>query len=317
MLNSQRGKVSIRHDSSQRGDLSGMAINLHNGPILVAGATGRQGGAVARHLLQHEFRVHGMTRHPQSEAAVELRGLGAKVVQADMDDTESLKAVTESVHGVFSVQNYWEVGAEREIAEGRRVADVAQASGVQFIVYSSVGGAERNTGIEHFDSKFEIETHVRSLPMAWCILRPVWFMENLLVPAMRDALMSGTLAFPLPPDIPLQMVAVNDIGVLAAMAFMQPVEWSERALEIAGAEHTMPEVAEILSDHLGRRVEFQEVSLEDARQQQGEDAATMYEWFVEEGYQADIEALRLLHPQLMDLRQWLNVRWPARVGAEV
>ena len=292
-----------------------MATDLKAGPILVAGATGKQGGAVARHLLQHEFAVHAMTRHPGGPEADHLRELGARVVQADMDDPKSLKAAMQDARGVFSVQNFWEVGAEREVAEGRRVADLAQALDYASMVYSSVGGADRDTGIAHFDSKFEIEQHVRSLHVRWTILRPVWFMENLLGPGMRPSLEAGVLPFPLPPEVPLQMVSVNDIGVFATMAFLNPPDWSERALEIAGDEMTIPELAAALGEHLGRKVEYREVSIEDAREQQGEDAAIMYEWFADAGYEAPIEELRVLHPGLMNVRQWLNLTWPAPATA--
>jgi uncharacterized protein YbjT (DUF2867 family) len=291
-------------------------MDLGKGPILVTGATGRQGGAVARHLLQHGFEVHALTRRPLQPEADQLRKLGATVVAGDMDDPESIKPLMQNVLAVFSVQNFWEVGAEREVAEGRLVADLAQAHGLKFIVYSSVGGAERSTGIAHFESKYRIEEHIRSLPLSWSVLRPVWFMENLLRSPQKEQIEEeGVLAVPMPPDVALQMVSVNDVGAIAAMAFMEPTEWASRSLEIAGDERTMPEVAAALSDHLGRKVEYQQVPIEQVRAQ-SEDAAVMYEWFVTDGYEAPIDELRLLHPGLLNLEQWLCMSWPVRAPAQ-
>lgn len=283
---------------------------LGKGPILVTGATGRQGGATARHLLQHGFEVHALTRHPQGPAAEHLRALGAKVLQGDMDDPESFKPLIHNTRAVFSVQNYWEVGAEREVAEGKLVADLAQAYGLKHIVYSSVGGADRSTGIAHFESKYQIEEHIRSLHVSWTVLRPVWFMENLLQPPQRESIeQQGVLAMPLPPETPLQMIGVNDIGIFATMAFMQPGEWSSRALELAGDEKTMPELAEALGKHLGRKVEYQQAPMAAVRAQ-SEDLATMFEWFIAKGYEANLDELRVLHPGLMSLEQWLHASWP-------
>jgi uncharacterized protein YbjT (DUF2867 family) len=290
-------------------------MDLKQGPILVTGATGRQGGATARRLLQHDFEVHAMTRRPEQPEAQHLRDLGAKVVRGDLDDPESLKPLMQNVAGVFSLQNYWEVGGEREVAEGRLVTDLAQAYGLQYLVYTSVGGADRHTGIAHFDSKYAIEEHLRSLHVPWTVLRPVWFMDNLLRPEERERIeQQGVLAMPLPPDVPLQMIAVNDIGVFATMAFRQPGEWTHRALELAGDELTLPELADQLSRHLDRKVTHLEVPLSAVREQ-SEDAAVMFEWFIAKGYEARIDELRVLHPELLSFEQWLNVSWPVTAQA--
>ncbi len=177
--------------------------------ILVAGATGNQGGAVARSLLDRGFRVRGLTRNPHKPDAQALTEQGAEVVQGDMEDRSAMDRVLEGAYGVFSVQNFWEAGYDREVQQGKTVADAAKAASVEHLVYSSAGSAHRQTGIPSFDSKWEVEEHVRQTGLPYTILRPVWFMQNW--EGMREHILGGTLAQPLDPDKPFQQVAVADL----------------------------------------------------------------------------------------------------------
>jgi len=205
------------------------------GTILVTGATGKQGGAVARHLLSGGWQVRALTRDPLKPDAEALAKLGAEVVTGDLDQRNSIDQALAGAYGVFSVQN-WEAGAAREIQQGKTLADAARAAGVKHFVYSSVGGAERNTGIPHFDSKWEIEQHVRALGLPTTILRPVFFMDNFNSPNFRPAILQGTLTLALRPARTLQIIAVDDIGGFAAQAFEKPGEYIGRAFELAGDE---------------------------------------------------------------------------------
>src|ERR687886_2667436 len=139
--------------------------------ILVTGATGKQGGAVARSLLDRGFRVRALTRDPQRPEAQALTEQGAEVVQGDMEDRSAIDRVLEGAYGVFSVQNFWETGYDREVRQGKTVAEAAKAAGVEHFVYSSVGSAHRQTGIPHFDSKWEVEEHIRQIGLPYTILR--------------------------------------------------------------------------------------------------------------------------------------------------
>src|SRR5919202_1143042 len=210
--------------------------------ILVTGATGKQGGAAARSLLDRGFRVRALTRDPQRPEAQALTEQGAEVAQGDMEDRSAMNRVLEGAYGVFSVQNFWETGYDREVQQGKTVAEVAKAAGVEHFVYSSVGSAHRQTGILHFDSKWEVEEHIRQIGLPYTILRPVFFMQNW--EGMREHILSGTLAQPLDPDKTFQQVAVEDVGAFATMAFERPDEWIGREVDLAGDEQTMPEIAE-------------------------------------------------------------------------
>ena len=274
--------------------------------IAVAGATGNQGGAVARKLLDSgNWKVRALTRDPNQPAARELAARGAEIVRADLDDHHSVVLALDGAYGAFSVQNFWKVGYDREVYQGKTFADAADSAGVKHFIYSSVGGADRNTGLPHFDSKWEIENHLRMLDLRYTILRPVFWMDNFDAPAYRDSILDGTLAVGLRPTTKLQMVAVEDIGAFAALAFDHPQDFVSVALELAGDELTMPEAADVLSRVIGRPVQFVELSLEHITRA-NEEWGKMLGWFNERGYRADIPALRAMHPDLLTFDQWLR-----------
>src|SRR5438445_4770090 len=145
--------------------------------VLVTGATGRQGGAVIRHMLPKGWRLRALSRNPSTYAAKELTRLGVEVVQGDLEDPASLDRASRRVYGIYSVQDFWAVGAKREVQQGKNLAEAAKKAGIQHFVYSSVGGAERNSGIPHWESKWEIEKHIRQLKLPATIFRPAAFME--------------------------------------------------------------------------------------------------------------------------------------------
>jgi uncharacterized protein YbjT (DUF2867 family) len=153
-------------------------VDNSNRTILVTGATGNQGGSIARQLLQRgKFKVRAMVRDENKPAAVELKQLGAELTKADFNDRTSLERSVQGVYGVFSIQDFSE-GTAVEIRQGKVIADAAKAANVQHFVYSSVSSAERNTGIPHFDSKFQVEEYIRSIGLPHTIMRPVFFFYN-------------------------------------------------------------------------------------------------------------------------------------------
>jgi uncharacterized protein YbjT (DUF2867 family) len=259
--------------------------------ILVTGATGKQGGAVARELLARGYRVRAMTRHPEGEAAQDLAQLGAEVVRGDLDDPASLAQAVKGVWGVFSVQNTWEAGVEKEEEQGKRFARISKEGGVQHFVYSSVGSAHRNTGIPHFENKWRVEGTVRSLDFpSYTIVRPVFFMENFLTPWFKPGLDEGKLTVGIKPTTVLQMIAVRDIGKYGAWAIENHQALNGRAIDIAGDAQTMPQTAGIIGAAAGRKIEFAPTPIEEVRKF-SEDYAIMLEWFDAGGYDVNIKRL--------------------------
>jgi uncharacterized protein YbjT (DUF2867 family) len=283
--------------------------------ILVSGATGQQGGAVARSLLGRGIGVRALTRDPEKPEARELAELGAEVASGDLEDSSSIERVLDGVHGVFSVQQFWESGVEGEVRQGVLLADAAKEAGVDHYVYSSVGSAHRETGIPHFDSKWEVEEHVRASGVPYTVLRPVFFKQNWEF--MRDPILGGTLPQPIDPDKPFQMIDANDIGVFATMAFEDPDRWIGREVDLAGDEMTMPEIADTFSRVIGRQVDYFQSPWDQFEEQMGEEYTVMYRWFNDYGYEADIAALREENPGLVSFEQYLRANgWENAAAAQ-
>jgi len=256
--------------------------------ILITGATGNQGGAVAEALRGSGFKLRGLTRRPDSEGAEALARHGVDIVKGDLDDEATLRRALAGAWGVFGVQNAQQAGVEREEEQGKRLARLAREAGVEHYVYTSVGSAHKRTGIPHFDSKWRIEETVRALRFpSHVILRPVFFMDNLLTPF---SLQGSTLALALGQRTKLQMIAVDDIGWFGARAFTDAANLNRREFVLAGDVRTMAEAAEILTETLGRPIAFAQTPIEQVRQYSN-DMALMLEWFERVGYNADIAAL--------------------------
>ncbi len=256
--------------------------------ILVTGVTGHQGGAVAQALRGTGFHLRGLTRTPDSERAAALAAQGIELVKGDLDDEATLRQALAGAWGVFSVQSAQEAGPAREEIQGKRLATLAREAGVKHFVYTSVGSADKKTGIPHFDSKWRIEETVRDLSFpSHVILRPVFFMENLVAPF---SLQGSTLALALKPTTMVQMIAVDDIGWFGARAFSDASALNRREIDLAGDDRTVPEAAKILTEALGRTITFAQTPIEQVRQY-STDTAVMLEWFDRVGYSADIAGL--------------------------
>jgi uncharacterized protein YbjT (DUF2867 family) len=280
------------------------AGNAKMRPVLVTGPTGRQGGAVVRHLLRGGWRVRALVRDTGRTRARELERQGVELVRGDFEDPASLHAAMSGAYGVFSVQNFWEAGFEGEIRQGTNVAEAAQHEGISHFVYSSVGSANRKTGIPHFESKAQIEDRIKLLQLPYTILRPTFFMENweaIAGPTLRD----GRIVQPLDPEALLQQICVDDIGAFVALAFAEPDDWIAHETDLAGDERTMPQVAELFSRVLARRIEYVQVPMDQFRKSAGEEMAAMYRWFNDAGYQANISYLRRQNPGLKTLERFL------------
>ena len=278
---------------------------MNNKIIAVTGATGQQGGAVARKLLAEGWQVRALTRDVDKPAAQELKALGAEIVPGDMDNRAELDAAFRGAYGVFSVQNYWlpNVQYEGEIKQGKNVADAAKAASVQHLVYSSVGSAHRGMGQKHFDSKWVIEQYLHTLDVPYTILRPVAFMDN--NNWRRAYILSGTYTgMGLRPEKGVQTIAVEDIAVFVALAFANKKDYLSKTIELAGDELTEGQTVEVFSKVIGRPVTLAAPSGQSWAPE--EEAKAAFNFFNGEGYDANIPALRKLHPGLLTLEGYLR-----------
>jgi uncharacterized protein YbjT (DUF2867 family) len=284
-----------------------MSLGNESRIVLVTGATGKQGGAVLRHLAAKHWKIRALTRNPESRAAQALKAQGVEVMRGDLEDARSLPSAVTGAYGVYSVQDFWSVGARREILQGKNLADAAAKAGVGHFVYSSVGGAERGSGIDHWESKWEVEKHLKALKLPVTILRPAAFMENYYIREVEIGILKGKLLDPIRADKPYQTIASQDIGAFAALAFDRPKDFLGLELEIAGSELTNPQAAEVFSRVMGRPVKFRKLPMLAVKLFLGKEFYQMFRWFNDAGFRADIPSLKRKYPEvpLMDLETWL------------
>jgi uncharacterized protein YbjT (DUF2867 family) len=294
--------------------------------LLVAGATGKQGGAVVRALLSDSskasnFTVLAVTRNVDSAGAGKLTAKypSIKLVQGDLDDVPALfqnakKVTSQPIWGVFSVQPLASGNAhDKEQTQGIALIDESLKQGVEHFVYSSVerGGDEKSwqnpTPVPHFISKHNIEQHLKETAgnkMGWTILRPVAFMDNfapnfptkVFLAALRDTL----------GEKKLQLIATKDIGAFAARAFENPQEWNHKAVGLAGDELNYEGLDEVITKTTGSSAGATFGFLGSAFLWAVPEMAKMIQWFKTDGYAADIPKLRKIDPKLLDLKTWLK-----------
>jgi uncharacterized protein YbjT (DUF2867 family) len=284
------------------------------GPVLVIGATGQQGSAAARALLECGRAVHALVRDVDKPAARSLREAGARLVTGDLDDPASLRAAMRAVHGVFLVLTMMTGprvtldGVAAEERRGKAVAEIAKETGIGHLVYSSISGADLHTRIPHVESKGRIEAHIRALDLSATILRPVFFMDNFASytrPVQVDGELLVSLA--LRPETRLRMIATRDIGAFTAIAFEQPGRFVGQEIEIAGDELTGPAIAETFGRACSRPARFRQVPIEQLRAFD-EEVAKMFEWLDQRAVDGtDFSTLRGHHPGLMTLETWVRM----------
>jgi uncharacterized protein YbjT (DUF2867 family) len=182
--------------------------------IFVAGGTGKQGGAVAKNLVQAGFLVKVLTRDPGSAKAQALSAPNLQFVKGDLNNPHTYREQLKGVYGVFSVQTF-ENGIQKEIHQGTTLASVAKEYGVQHFIYSSLIGADLRSGVPHMESKLRIENHIRQIGLPYTILRPASLYENFLIPQVRKGIEKGKLVQPTNRDTVLQFIATDNIGTAA------------------------------------------------------------------------------------------------------
>src|SRR5712671_4794967 len=180
--------------------------------VLVTGATGKQGGHLVGELLARGHTIRALTRKPESPAAAALAERGVTIVPGDFEDEQSLERAARGVDTVFAMATPFEAGEKAETRDGINIVRAASAAGVAHLVYSSVAGADRATGIPHFDSKFEVEKALRRSGVPFTIVAPVFFMENFVADWLAAGIAKGSIAMALPATRRLQQIAVADIA---------------------------------------------------------------------------------------------------------
>ncbi|XP_037670502.1 nmrA-like family domain-containing protein 1 [Choloepus didactylus] len=284
--------------------------------VVVFGATGAQGGSVARTLLEDgTFGVRAVTRDPAQRAARELRLRGAEVVRGDQDDPASMERALSGAHAAFIVTNYWEhLSREQEVKQGKLLADLAKRLGLSYVVYSGLENIKKLTGgrlaAGHFDGKGEVEAYFRDIGMPMTSVRLPCYFENLFsyfLPQKAPDGKSYLLSLPMG-DVPMDGMAVSDLGPVVLSLLQMPGEYVGQDLGLSTCRHTVREYAALLSKHTGKAVhdakttpeEYEKLGFPGAR-----DLADMFRFYAMKP-ERNIELTLRLNPKARTLDQWLE-----------
>jgi uncharacterized protein YbjT (DUF2867 family) len=276
--------------------------------VLVIGATGQQGGAVARHLRANGLPVRVLVRSPgQPQAISALSALGCEIVRGDLNDPDSVITAMEGCATVFAATTPYADGVETEIRHGKLIVDAAAVAGAH-LVYSGAATAGVATGVPELDSKLQIEDHLRRSGAAFTILGPTFFMENFVSPGWLPALKYGALAMALPEGIPLQLIALDDLGEFAAIVCESPDAFAGARIGLAGDDLDGPGMAAALSAGIGVDITFAEVPLESIASYNPA-FARLFAWYGTDGFSADLNLLRREYPiGWKSLKTWAEDR---------
>uniref|UniRef100_G1PXH8 NmrA-like family domain-containing protein 1 n=2 Tax=Myotis lucifugus TaxID=59463 RepID=G1PXH8_MYOLU len=284
--------------------------------VVVFGATGAQGGSVARTLLEDgTFRVRAVTRDLGQKAAKELRLQGAEIVQGDQDDEASMKLALTGAHATFIVTNYWEnCSREQEVKQGKLLANLAKRLGLHYVVYSGLENIKKLTAgrlaAGHFDGKGEVEEYFRDIGVPMTSVRLPCYFENLLSyfrPQKAPDRKSYLLSLPMG-DIPMDGMSVTDLGPVVLSLLKMPEQYIGQNLGLSTCRHTAEEYAALLSKHTGKTVHDAKTTPEDYEKlgfPGAQDLANMFRFYALKP-DRNIELTLRLNPKARTLDQWLE-----------
>lgn len=284
--------------------------------VFVTGATGAQGGSVARHLLQDSsYSVRALTRRASSDAAQSLRDAGAEVVEGDLEDAGTLQELIQGCDAVFGVTNYWE-HFDREKIHGKNLVDAVAAAGVDHFVFSTLPHVNKLTRgeytVPHFDIKGELEDYTSNKGLNATFVHVAFYYENFIHFFPLQEAEDGSLRFGFPQgDTPLAAVSAADIGGVVKAIFDRPDEYIGKTVGIVGDDLPPAEYAEIMTRHLGRKVSYQYIPRDDFAAlgfPGAQDLADMFDYNRTNipNRKNDLEHSRSLYPDMTSFDRWVQ-----------
>lgn len=285
--------------------------------ILVTGATGSQGGSVARHLLKSgKYHVRCFVRDPKRADAKELARLGGEIVEGDFEDQVSIENAMKGVYGVFANVNFWENPDDEnwEIQCGKLLANCAKKAGVLHYIYSGLDHAEQMTGgrykVPHFDSKAQVAQHIRQIGLPFTEVRLASYMENCFdwFERSKRADVAYELTFPMQ-DKPIDLFSVDDTGGVVLAIFEKPQEWIGKTIGVAGDSLTGQQMCDVFSRIVGKRAEYKPMTFEEYNTlgEYADKLSNMYRFYCDfAGKLRDIQKTRELYPNTKTFEQWMH-----------
>jgi len=279
----------------------------HAKTIFVTGATGNQGGAVVRSLLNNGFKVKALTRNADSPEAQIIKNLNAEIVQGNLNNPSTYRKHLEEIDGIFCVLTF-QNGIREEISQGKELANLAKSYNVSHFLYSSVIGADLHTGIPHWESKLMIENHIKQQNLPYTIIRPAALFENFLIPAVKKRILKGTLPSPLTKEVIQLFISSSDIGNISSLIFLNPDQNLRKTILLATEEIDQENVARIFSNVLGREIKYQKIPMVLTRLFMGKNLYTMFKWY-NENYACLIKNQTIFlkdFPNMLNLSEWIK-----------
>ncbi|MCP4976067.1 MAG: NmrA/HSCARG family protein [Maribacter sp.] len=279
--------------------------------IFITGITGNQGGAVAKYLLNDDHTVIGLTRNANSEKAKQWKAKGVTLVEGDLSAPETFQDQLDKADAIFLVQVLQK--KENEINQGKRFINAIKPQNKPHLVYSSVLGADRNTGVPHFESKFELEKYIHSKNLRHTILRPASFYENNLYPQVANGIKKGKYVSPLNKDCKQQMIGTDDIGKIAAQVISDDAKYQDKTLSIATDEWKIGDVPKAFSEALNIPVKFKKLPGFITRLAMGKDLSKMFKYMNKNDFKA-VENLQNIKDEFSitgDFKSWAKENFKA------
>lgn len=286
-------------DSSSDGETRGV--------VAVVGATGRQGSAVVRHLLQDAWTVRALTRKPAGAAALELRDRGAEIHRVDTEDVGSLRTAFRGVNGVFNVQNPMTSSLDAEVRQGSNVAAAAAEAGVEHVVYGAAGVGDYTTGVGSWDSKLVVAERFRELNVPLTVLRPMAFMELMTDKGYYPRFSTWHLMPKLMgPSRPVGWLSVDDLGAIAARAFAEPDRWRGKVLSLASDVQSIDQCRALWKERAGRNPRSFPMPVPLFERFVGSDLTTMWRWLRNNTFDMTTATTREILPEALTVGQWVD-----------
>ena len=272
--------------------------------IFITGITGNQGSAVAIHLLGQNNLIVGLTRNANSSKAKEWKKQGITIVEGNLEDPASYESYVDQADAVYLVQALQR--KNQEILQGKRFIDTIKPG--THLVYSSVLGADLDTAVPHFESKFELENYIKSKKLNYTILRPASFYENHLIPRVAKGIMKGKYISPLKKLCKQQMIGVDDIGKIAAAVFYNNEKYNNKTISIATDEWQIGKIPLVFSEAINKPVRYSKLPGIITRLAMGKDLSEMFKYFNQNDFCVidNIQEVRDEFNISGDFRSWVN-----------
>lgn len=274
--------------------------------VFVSGATGNQGGSVARNLAAQGYHVRALVRDPASMSAQKLKHPNIEIVKGDLNDINSYKDLVKGMDVVYSVQTFIH-GVKKEIDQGLQLTNVAREHGISHLIYSSVVGADLATGVPHWESKGVIEKHIKQSGIPYTIIRPSSFYENFLFPQVKSRIVKGKFVVPLNKNSVQQMMSAEDVGFVVPTIMRDLHSFESKIITLGVEQMDQEEVARTFSRVLGKEVRYQRLPSLITRMAMGGNLYKMFKWVDKNNaiFIEDLAAVQENYPGLENLDHWI------------